>query len=85
MSNKTELKKVVSSPTGVKKNDKIINENPALIRRVHRKEKKRLQKSSVAQIEAAEGSAVGAVEANSSRTVRGSSSIANTGTIISYD
>ena len=47
--------------------------------------KKPLKKSSVSQIDAAERSAVGAVRPRSSRAVRGSSGLANTGTIISYD
>jgi len=50
-----------------------------------KKTKKPLRKSSVTQIDAIERSAVDAVKANSSRTVRGSSGLANTGTIISYD
>lgn len=79
MSNKTELKKEVTSTTGVNKNEK---QEPV---RVPRKAKKLQRRSSVAQINAAEGSATGAVDANSSRTVRGSSGLANTGTIISYD
>lgn len=84
MANKTVLKKEATSIPGAKKNNKKKKENPSPDR-VSRKIKKRLKKSSVAQIDAAEGSAVSAVKANSSRTVRGSSGLANTGTIISYD
>ncbi len=84
MSNKTELKNDVTSTPGANKNEKINKEKPAPVR-LARKTKKRLMKFSVAQIDAVEGSAVGAVKANSSRTMRGSSGLANTGTIISYD
>ena len=84
MSDKTVLKKEVTSTPGANMIDKSNKEKPAPDR-VARKTKKRLKKSSVAQINAAEGSAVGAVRANSTRTVRGSSGLANTGTIISYD
>ncbi|MDQ6813288.1 MAG: hypothetical protein M3040_06120 [Bacteroidota bacterium] len=84
MSNKTELEKDKTSTPGTNVTDKNKQKNPTTVRNP-RKTKKRLKNSSVAQINAAEGSAVGAVKANSSRTVRGSSGLANTGTIISYD
>ena len=84
MSNKTALKKEVTSIPGANMIDKIRKENPGPDK-VVKKPKKLLKKSSVLRIDAMERSAVGAVKANSSRTVRGSSGLANTGTIISYD
>ena len=84
MSNKTALKKEVTSTPGGNMIDKSKKENPAPDK-VAKKTKKPLKKSSVSQIDAIERSAVDAVKANSSRTVRGSSGLANTGTIISYD
>jgi hypothetical protein len=84
MSNKTALKKEVTSTPGAKKIDKIMKENPGL-EKVVKKPKKLLKRSSVSQIDSMERSAVGAVKPNSSRTVRGSSGLANTGTIISYE
>ncbi|HEY5370871.1 MAG TPA: hypothetical protein VIJ75_17945 [Hanamia sp.] len=84
MSNKTVLKKEVTGTPGVNMIDKSKKENPTPDK-VTKKIKKPLKKSSVLQIDAAERGAVGAVNANSSRTMRASSDIANTGTIISYD
>jgi|GEM_PF-1814545 len=83
MSNKTELKKEVTSTPDANMIDKSKKENPTS--EVAKKTKKPLKKSSVSQIDAAERGAVGAVNANSSRTMRASSDIANTGTIISYE
>jgi len=84
MSNKTAFKKEVNSTPAANMIDKSNKDNPSPDR-IARKTKKKLKNSSAAQINAVEGSAVGAVKANSSRTVRGSSGLANTGTIISYD
>ncbi len=84
MSNKTVLKKEVTSTPGTNVIDKSKKANPAPDK-VAKKSKKPLKKSSAAQINAVERSAIGSVKANSSRTVRGSSGLANTGTIISYD
>lgn len=83
MSNKTVLKKEVTSKPGANMIDKSKKENPEP--EMAKKTKKPLKKSSVSQIDAIERSAVSAVNANSSRTMRGSSDIANTGTIISYE
>lgn len=52
---------------------------------VTKKIKKPTKTSTVAQINASQRSAVDAVKPNASKTVRGSSGLANTGTIISYD
>ena len=84
MSNKTELEKEVISAPDANVINKSGKENTAPDNAA-KKVKKPVKKSSVEQIDAAEGSALGAVKANSSRTVRGSSGLANTGTIISYD
>ena len=84
MSDKTEVKKNAVVTPGTNIINKRKKEKPPTDR-LPRKTKKRLQKSSIAQIDSVEESAVGAVKANSSATVRGSSDLANTGTIISYD
>ena len=84
MSNKTALKKEVTRTPGVNVIDKSKKENPASDKEV-KKIKKPIKNSSVSQIDSVEHSAVGAVKAHSSRDVRGSSGLANTGTIISYD
>ncbi len=84
MSDKIVLKKEVTSTPVANTIDKSKKENPAPDK-VAKKTKRPLKKSSVSQIDAIERSAVGAVKANSSRTVRGSNGLANTGTIISYD
>ena len=69
MANKTELK-----------NDGINKGKPS------EKKTKKVAKKSSALIAASAGrSAVDAVKAHSSKDVRGSSGLANTGTIISYD
>ncbi len=83
MSNKTVLKKKVAGTPDANMIDKSNKKNTAS-GKVSKKTKP-LKNSSAAQINATERSAVGAVKANSSRTVRGSSGLANTGTIISYD
>ncbi|MDQ6758134.1 MAG: hypothetical protein M3004_14525 [Bacteroidota bacterium] len=82
MSKKTVLKKEVTGTT----DENMINKSKKnqAVDRVPRKIKKKIKSSTAAQINAVERSAVGAVRANSSKTVRGSSGLANTGTIISY-
>ncbi|MEP6627531.1 MAG: hypothetical protein ABJA32_06075 [Ginsengibacter sp.] len=50
-----------------------------------KKQKKTLKKSSALLAASGERSVVDAVNAHSSKDVRGSSGLANTGTIISYD
>ena len=79
---KNEVNKVnpIITPT-VKKDSK----NKMSEKVEEKKEKKPLKKSSALLIASKERSAVGAVKARSSRDVRGSSGLANTGTIISYD
>ena len=84
MSSKTVLKKEVTKTPAANVIGKSKKENPASDK-VANKIKKPLKKSSVSQIDSIERSAVGAVKARSSRSVRGSSGLANTGTIISYD
>jgi hypothetical protein len=84
MSNKTALNKEVTSTAGANVID-ISKKKDMASGKVLKKIKKPLKKSSVSQIDSIERSALGAVKANSSRDVRGSSGLANTGTIISYD
>jgi hypothetical protein len=84
MSNKTALNKEVTSTAGANVID-ISKKKDMASGKVLKKIKKPLKKSSVSQIDSIERSAFGAVKANSSRDVRGSSGLANTGTIISYD
>jgi hypothetical protein len=84
MSNKTALKKEVARTPAAKVIDKNKKEDTAPDKAVN-KIKKPIKKSSLSQIESVERSAVDAVKAHSSKGVRGSSGLANTGTIISYD
>ena len=84
MSNKTALKKEVTSTPGANVIDKSKKEDLASGKGL-KKIKKPLKKSSVSQIDSVERSAVDVVKAHSSRDVRGSSGLANTGTIISYE
>ena len=84
MLNKTALKKKVPTTPDADVIDKSKKENPTP-NKVANKIKKPIKKSSVSQIDSVESSAVDAVKAHSSRSVRGSSGLANTGTIISYD
>jgi hypothetical protein len=84
MSNKKNLKKEVAATDEKDLVEKSGKMNP-VTGKVVPNAKKALKVSTVSQIEASERSAVDAVKANSSRTVRGSSGLANTGTIISYD
>ncbi len=87
MQNKTVLQKddtdkMKSGITPIEKKDtgNILPENP-----VEKKQRKRVKKSSAFLAASVERSAVGEEEAHSSKDVRGSSGLANTGTIISYD
>jgi hypothetical protein len=52
---------------------------------VGKKQKKPIKKSTGIDIDSVERSAVSQVKATSSKDLRGSSGLANTGTIISYD
>jgi hypothetical protein len=84
MANKTVLKKdsTNESNPGVNQvNKKSIEPNKV----DDKKQKKPIKKSSGIVTGAVGRSAVNRVKANSSRDVRGSSGLANTGTIISYD
>ncbi len=88
MSNKTALKENLkpeetkASKPGVNQTDKK-NIAPD---KVTEKKQKTSKKKSAAFLAASKGSsALDNVKANSSRDVRGSSGLANTGTIISYD
>jgi hypothetical protein len=84
MSNKTIEKKEIAGKPAENRIDKSKKENQVPEKLV-KKVKKPMEKPTVSQIDAIERSAVDATKANSSRTVRGSSGLANTGTIISYD
>jgi len=84
MANKTVLKKDRtndSKPTVNKVNEQ--NIEPKKV--ADKKQKTQPKKSSGIVADAVGRSAVNQVKANSSRDVRGSSGLANTGTIISYD
>jgi hypothetical protein len=84
MSNKKVLKDdntEESTPTVNQNNQK----NMATEKVVGKKQKKPVNKSSGVVIDSVGRSAVSQVKATSSKDVRGSSGLANTGTIISYD
>lgn len=83
MANKTALKKDTkdTKPTVNPVNTKNIDADKVAVT----KPKKAPKKSSGIVPDAVGRSAVNQVKANSSRDVRGSSGLANTGTIISYD
>ena len=84
MANKTVLKKdsrKESKPTVNQVNKKSIAPDKV----ADKKQKIPIKKSSGIVADAVGRSAVNQVKANSSRDVRGSSGLANTGTIISYD
>ncbi|MEO6357705.1 MAG: hypothetical protein ABIU77_14630 [Ferruginibacter sp.] len=84
MANKTVLKKdstKESKPTLNQGNNKNIAQDKV----ADKKQKTPIRKSSGIVAGAVGRSAVDAVKGNSSRDVRGSSGLANTGTIISYD
>ncbi len=74
-----------ASKTGVNPVEKKNTKN-SIPEKVEEKTQKKSQKKSSALLAASKGrSAVDAVNATSSRDVRGNSGLANTGTIISYD
>ena len=84
MANKTVLKidsRKESKPTVNQVNKKSIAPDKV----ADKKQKIPIKKSSGIVADAVGRSAVNQVKANSSRDVRGSSGLANTGTIISYD
>ncbi len=81
MPNKEALKKEAAETAGENLIDKEQKEDIGADKIV----KKPKKRSSVLQIDEVERSAVGAVKVDSSRDVRGSNGLANTGTIISYD
>ena len=84
MANKTVLKidsRKESKPTVNQANKKSIAPDKV----ADKKQKIPIKKSSGIVADAVGRSAVNQVKANSSRDVRGSSGLANTGTIISYD
>ncbi len=84
MANKTVLKKdsTKESKPGVKQ----VNKKSVAPDKVADKKQKTAPKKSSALVAASVGrSAVNQVKATSSKDVRGSSGLANTGTIISYD
>ncbi|MEP6749719.1 MAG: hypothetical protein ABJB86_18420 [Bacteroidota bacterium] len=87
MANKTVLQKDSNTKikTGVNPSDKKDTSNTMPEKVVEKKQKKTLKKSSALLAAAGERSVVNAVNAHSSKDVRGSSGLANTGTIISYD
>jgi hypothetical protein len=84
MANKTVLKKdsTKESKPSVNQGN---NKNTAPDKVADKKQKTPIKKSSGIVAGAVGRSAVDAVKGNSSRDVRGSSGLANTGTIISYD
>ncbi|MCY7293525.1 MAG: hypothetical protein LH615_15215 [Ferruginibacter sp.] len=84
MENKTAVKK--NSAAKSKANVKQVDENSGLPNNVADKKQKTVAKKSFGIVPDAVGrSAVNQVKANSSRNIRGSNGLANTGTIISYD
>jgi hypothetical protein len=87
MENKKVLQKnsVNKIKPGVNPIDKKDARNIIPEKDAEKKQKKPLKKSSGFVASAVGRSAVDAVKARSSRDVRGSSDLANTGTIISYD
>ena len=87
MGNKTVLKmddtgKMTPGIISIDKKDtgNLMPEKPS-----EKKQRKRMKKSSALLAASMERSAVDAVEPYSSKEIRGSSGLANTGTIISYD
>jgi hypothetical protein len=87
MTKKTVVEKGSISGTDpiVNSNDKKDKSSTIPEKGAGKKKKTQLKKSSAFLAESVERSAVDAVEAHSSKDVRGSSGLANTGTIISYD
>ena len=84
MANKTVLKKG-STKESKPSVDQVKKQNIAPVKIADKKQKIPTKKSSGIVAAAVGRSAVDAVKGNSSRDVRGSSGLANTGTIISYD
>ena len=84
MANKTVLKKDSTKETKPAVNQ-VSNKNIAPDKVPDKKQKTPIKKPSGIVAAAVGRSAVDAVKGNSSRDVRGSSGLANTGTIISYD
>lgn len=88
MSNKTVVKQNLK-PADTKATKPGVNQkdgkNIAPDKVVEKKQKATTKKSSASVAASVGRSAVDAVKATSSRDVRGSSGLANTGTIISYD
>lgn len=86
MANKTELQKngVNKIKPGVNPIDKKDTKNIAPEKVAEKKQKKPSKKSSALVAASMGRNAVDAVDAHSSKDVRGSSGLANTGTIISY-
>jgi hypothetical protein len=84
MANKIVLKK-----DGIEESKPIVNQdnqkNIPSDKLEGKKQKKSIKKSSGVVIDSVERRAVSQVKATSSKDVRGSSGLANTGTIISYD
>ena len=87
MANKTELQKdgVNEIKPGINPIDNNEKKNIMPEKGVEKKQKKPSKKSSALLAASLGRSAVDAVKADSSKDVRGSSGLANTGTIISYD
>ncbi len=87
MKNKTVLQKndVNKIKPGVNPIDKKDTKNIVPEKVAEKKQKKPLKKSSGFVASSVGRSAVDAVKPHSSRDIRGSSGLANTGTIISYD
>jgi hypothetical protein len=83
MANKKLVQKKTNS--GLTPGDKKIKGNAIPQKVAEEQQKKPLKKSSALIAASMARSAVDAVNANSSKDVRGSSGLANTGTIISYD
>ncbi len=84
MANKTVLKKD-STKDGESSVNQVNKKSIAPDKVANKKQKTPTKKSSALVAASAGRSALNAVKANSSRDVRGSSGLANTGTIISYD
>ncbi len=87
MKNKTELQKdsINKIKPGVNPIDKKDTKKTLPEKGTEKKQKKPLKKSSALLAASMGRSAVGAVDAHSSRDVRGSSGLADTGPVTSYD
>ncbi|MEO7582166.1 MAG: hypothetical protein ABIS74_04180 [Ferruginibacter sp.] len=84
MANRTALKKD-SAKDSTPSVNQVNKKNIAPDKAAEKKQKTQSKKSSGIVPDAVGRSAVSQVKANSSKDVRGSSGLANTGTIISYD